>query len=100
MRADGHGQLPPPCWASVEDESPSLHPTGQEKKMTMAIPLPLLKKVKLDGHGLGWWRQRPHPFTSQEEKGKGHGHLPTFLLGRWDGDDIDHTHFIAQEEED
>ena len=39
------------CSANASgSEPPPLHPTGPEKRMTMAIPLPLLK-VKLDGHG-------------------------------------------------
>ena len=35
----------------MEDETPPLHPSGEEKRMAMAIALPLLKKVRPDGHG-------------------------------------------------
>ena len=40
-----------PHWEGVEDESPPLHPTEKEKRMAMAIPLTLLRKVRADGHG-------------------------------------------------
>ena len=47
VRSDGHGHLPfLLIWKRVEDETPPPQPSGREGRVAMAIPCPLLRKVR------------------------------------------------------
>ena len=53
-------------WKRVEGETPPPQPSGREGRVAMAIPLPLLRKVKSHGHRVGEveWNPQSQPTLS------------------------------------